>query len=137
MLLKFGAQDLISQEREDKNLLTHRDEMDNFTKKIHSKNTAVAVFTLGKLNRILQELSAPDHKLMDFEKRLLAGFYQTIDEQKQTNETGPSTVLDNFQLGHDNQKSNSGQANNNLKLKILSPKSSSSQSFEDVSDSLE
>ena len=67
--------------------------MDNLTKQIHSKNTAVAVFTLGKLNRILQELAAPDHKLTELEKRLLTGFYQTINQQQKLFETSISTPL--------------------------------------------
>ena len=56
--------------------------MDNLTKQIHSKNTAVAVFTLGKLNRILRELAAPDHNSTELEKRLLTGFYETINQQQ-------------------------------------------------------
>ena len=72
--------------------------MDNLTKQIHSKNTAVAVFTLGKLNRILKELTCQEYKLTEFDKRLLTGFYQTINQQQQMNEIGRKTSLSQFQL---------------------------------------
>jgi hypothetical protein len=66
---------------------------------MYNKNTAVAVFALGKLNTILQQLTAPGYKLSEFDKRLLRGFYQTIRQQNNTNEAEKPATMGSFKFG--------------------------------------
>ena len=76
ILLKLGAQNVVASDSSDSNIEKEQDRIELLSQQIHHKKTRVAIFSLGKVNRILKGYTMNNYKINDFDIRLMTNFYE-------------------------------------------------------------